>query len=749
MDEVWLSPKEGGELENLTKRAIQKRINSGYYKKTRRVPSSNGGGKGGVKTEIALSCLSPSLQKKYCSENDVSPLLLPVLAPEAAIEVTNKYLPDMSFSAGRESEAWQGGTPMSINILHNEGVQRSSRLVQEALDVPQGWKKRKWIEAVAIKNDTTVSTIYRKIQKYQKGGLAGLKHSKPRRAKAWSPEAIDWWVGICLKKEHRKLMKDGKKILYAILREEAKKRGWDIGGYESALWWLKKMVTPQLLALQRGGVRALDNTLPPVLRDYSDLTPFEILVGDQHRFDFWVVDDDTGEVFRPEGYVWQDLRTRCFYGGAIDKKYDGQLMGVALRIGIKIFGAFASIYTDHGKPEESKYVQSILKDIRSLGMSAENIIDIPTCPSVDVDPEEIHPCVTIPGTHRKAIVRNAKAKMIEGTFKILEGVMRNTFLVPGYVKRLTASQEEQEIDQQEIERLAKTGKLLAFSEFKVILYKAMDYYNNKKAHRGVRKEWQWRPKPKETTPMDCLKQCCIGGWQPTYLNDDTTDLIFLARDERGVDRGRITFRNEFYEHDALIPLNLDKGEKVEIRHDPMDPEWLLVFYKGEYICRAELVEYSSMKDRNLAERKIEEKARRRKECLAEYRRLTSKIPDFIQHSKTSPVEKAAALIGHDKKRRADEQYELCRTRTPEELAAEMAELESLAEKSKNEVRRKPLPVRPTYFLNDLARYSFCTDYEIAGGGLSESDQDFKTIYEGQMDAGQKEYWEMARKYGTH
>lgn len=745
-----MSQKEVVDIEKSSEKTIQRRLNSSYYKKTKLFPSQNGGGKGGQITKIALSCLTPSLQKRYVEKNDVSPLLLSVLAPEAAIEVANKYLPEMSFSAGaQKSDAWQGDTHISPNILHNEGVQKSSKIVQEALDVPRGWKKRTWIEAVAVKHDTTVSTIYRKIQKYQKGGLAGLKHSKPKQAKAWTPEAIDWWVGLCLKKEHRKLMKDGKKILYAILQEEANKRGWDIGGYESALWWLKKKITPQLLALQRGGVRALDNTLPPVLRNYSDLAPFEILVGDQHRFDFWVVDDDTGEVFRPEGYVWQDLRTRCFYGGAIDKKYDSQLMGVALRVGMKIFGAFSSIYTDHGKPEESKYIRSIMADIRSLNMSAGNVIDIPACTSIDIDPEEIHPCVIIPGTHRKAIVRNAKAKMIEGTFRRFEQLLRNVFLVPGYVKDLCASQEEQEVDQKEIQKLGNSGKLLTFSEFRMIFFKAMDYYNNKKAHRGVRKEWVWKPKPREATPMDCLKMCCQDGWQPTYLNDDTTDLIFLSRDERGVDRGRITFRNEQYEHDALIPLLLEKGEKVEIRYDPMDPEWLLVFCRGEYICRAELVEYSSMKDVGLAGRKIEEKARRRKECLLEYRQLTSKIPNFIQHSQTSPVEKAAALIGKDKKKRADEEHELYRERTSEELAAEVAELEAQAEKNKNEVRRKPLPARPTYFLDDLTRYTFCVEYEIAGGELRKDDYAFKTEYENRMTEGQREYWEMVRKYGTY
>jgi hypothetical protein len=100
-------------------------------------------------------------------------------------------------------------------------------------------------------------------------------------------------------------------------------------------------------------------------------------VGDQHRFDFWVVDDDTGEVFRPEGYFWQDLRTRIIYGAAVDCRYDAWLIGLALRVGIAIFGAFGSIYTDNGRPELSRYLAGILADMRALGLEWERTLDVP------------------------------------------------------------------------------------------------------------------------------------------------------------------------------------------------------------------------------------------------------------------------------------------------------------------------------------------------------------------------------------
>jgi hypothetical protein len=61
-----------------------------------------------------------------------------------------------------------------------------------------------------------------------------------------------------------------------------------------------------------------------------------------------------------------------------------------------------------------------------------------------MDHEEL-PCVVSLSKHIKAIVRNAKAKRIEGTFGVLESILRNMG-VPGSVKRLTDSGEKHRAD---------------------------------------------------------------------------------------------------------------------------------------------------------------------------------------------------------------------------------------------------------------------------------------------------------------
>ncbi len=674
--------------------------------------------------------LPPDIQKALAEKDAVPVSLIPQLAPEAQLTAYKKLsIYNEIANTVPDLPVWGPETAVGPDVVEDPRVHKWAKIVQEAQRVPKGWKKRAWIEAVAVKHDTTYQTIYRYLKRYKQAGLAGLKHTKSTRGKprTWSPEAIDFWIGLCLKGGHRKVNKI--RFYYQVLCEEAQKRGWNIGTYQSAMWWFHKKASPQLIALQRGGVRALDNTLPPVLRDYSDLEPFELLVGDQHRFDFWVVDEETGEIFRPECYMWQDLCTRLLYGGALDRKYDAYLMGLALRMGLMVFGAFGSIYTDWGKPEQSRYIMGILRDMRTIGLNASREADIPF-DAENLDPEEINPLVIAPGTHKKAIVRNAKAKMIEGTFHKLQQILRSVFMVPGYVKDLAGPAEENEIDQLELRRLADRNKLPTFWEFARTFVRAMDYYNKERPHRGVLREWKGRPKPKQATPMDALQARYTAGWRPGPVSQEAIDLIFLPRARRTVDRGRIALQGAMYEHEALIVLD---GQRVECRYDPLDPGWVLVFHEGRYLCTATPVEYSSMKDRELASRKIAEKARIRKGFILEYRRYTSGIPDYRQFSEVPASERAPALTGKDKQKRLEEQKKISGP-SDEEILAGVERIENY----------RPAPVRPI-FTSKWDRYRWILEQEAEGHSVTDEDLAFKADFEASMDEDTREYWQVYKE----
>jgi len=629
---------------------------------------------------------------------------------------------------------------VSPKMLADPKAAEKIRAVQEALACPAGWKKRAWIEATAAKYGVSYQTIYKWIRKFETRGPDALSNHKRRAPKAWDKEALAYWIGLCLKRSHRRL---SLKALYDALKAEAARRGWRIGSYHSARWHLEREVAKYgkeaLLAFRDGGLRALDYVLTPVLRSYADLEPFEILVGDQHRFDFWVVDDDTGRVFRPEGYLWQDLRTRIIFGGALSgEHYDTQTMLLALGIGCRVFGLPKAIYTDHGKPEESRTMSSVIRELSALAVSIETTSDLPAV-------EEEALLAQDPRTHRKAIVRNAKAKMIERTFQELERILVDVLRLPGYVKKLTGSKESQEIDQKEAERLAREGRLPTYFEFCAAFYKALDYYNREKPHRGVHREWPFRPKPPESkcTPLAYLAACMAQeGFRPRYADEAILATIFLFREKRlrKVDRGLVRFRNYLYTHDDLLRLS---GQWVEVRYDPYDPGWILVFHRGEFVCRAEAVEYSSMKDTELASRKLREKYEKHRFFLDLYRELTRGIPDLRQFSAVPKKERPKA-VGKPKEEVpviSEEEFQRqlaelsVEPAKPEPQVDEEAFQRELAERAAMQEEMGPV------FVYKSDRYMYLLERLAKGEAISAEDAAFMAEFEGEMDQAESSYWD--------
>jgi len=362
---------------------------------------------------------------------------------------------------------------------------------------------------------------------------------------------------------------------------------------------------------------------------------------------------------------------------------------------------------------------------------------------LDINTEEILPIM--PGTHKKAIVKNAKAKMIEGTFDKLERILRSRFRLPGSVKRLSDDIHAQDVDHSEAMKLAAQGKLPLFSEFALTMYRACDYYSREREHRGVIKEWAWKPKEKHATPYDCIKHCYeADGWRPRMISSAASNLLFLSKTKRTAILGRIQLFGDKYEHDALVEL--PKGQSVDIRYNPMDTRSILIFLDDKYICTAYPVEYSSMKDMPLAKRKIIEKRSRRKKIAERFREITSISPDFREYSQIEPLEKVAACITADEKKRKQGQNDLYRKLTQEEIDTEVAAIRErsshLPKKTKTQV-----PERPSFFMDEFCRYEWCIQYEIAGGQLTEKDEIWKNEYEANMTPKQLGYWETVKEYG--
>lgn len=703
----------------------------------------------GKGAEIAFSSLPPALQVAIRAAT--SPGELASIPPEAGgcpgQEARNAAA--IVIEEARKEAA--SIPPASPRALSSPSVAGKVQIVAEAALPPHGWGKglRAWKEHVALKHGISPQTLYRWLKDEKEKGLDGLLHGNavPRGHRAWDRQAVEYWHGLVLKREHRQM---SQRVLYGHLADEAARQGWRIGSYSGAVTLAKEIPAP-LLAYRDGGTRALDNALPSIRRDYGDLAPFEIIVGDQHRFDLWVRDVATGEIFRPEGYLWQDLCTRTVYGLAVGRRYDSRMIGQALWLGIRVYGRFGSVYTDNGRPELSKYLGGLGDAYKALRFGAKSAGDM----SRDGFDEGI--LGDLGAGRRTARVRNAKAKMIESTFCKVEEVLRSDFALPGQVRVLGGEKERNDLTQDELAGLAASGKLLTFPEFAKALFEALDHYNIHRHHRGLAGQWRREAThtggatavPAPATPRAYLLDRIARGWRPEYIPERTLDLVFLARACRTVQRGRIQLAGEYYEADELV--DLADGTRVDIRYDSMDPERpVIVLRGGEYLCDAAPMTWGSMVDGDMTRAKIARKRELHRAFREAYLAHTKPIPDLRRYSEAPPalaaLDAAAGKREILRGRKALEEHERLRVRSQEEMDRERAEIEAREAEMQREIRiaRRPkLPDEKRRFFEDgFDRYMWLMrTWILAGGDLDEDDWTFIEKYEAEeLSQGALDYW---------
>lgn len=131
---------------------------------------------------------------------------------------------------------------ISKGALRDRRIARILAILSEAKAPPRGWAKGldSWKKHVAIKYGVALQSIYRWIRRYDERGIAGLSHHKANRdqPKTWTSAALNWWIGQALLPANRKI--DLRSLYQDVLIIEAQRRGWRIGGWSSAIWWMRK-----------------------------------------------------------------------------------------------------------------------------------------------------------------------------------------------------------------------------------------------------------------------------------------------------------------------------------------------------------------------------------------------------------------------------------------------------------------------------------------------------------------------------
>jgi putative transposase len=449
--------------------------------------------------------------------------------------------------------------------------------------VYNGWRRRDVLmplnmvyEALSVEFGVSVSSVKRYIKHIKSNGCQP-KAKKPRPPVAWDAEALEFFKVLYLK-ANREAGRYTVRDAYRRTVLKAKQEGWKIGSEQSAYVHARDIHTT-LRLYAKGGSRALDNMFY-IARDLSGLRPFQVIVGDQHRFDFWVADGD-GVYFRPECYLWLDMRTRLPYGIAFDRHYTTRTVLRALKMGVGKFGKFESTYNDNGAGEKSAVADYTIEQLQNYGMSFRDEGDLYRTEAGEyvvegIDGDDSKMMVNVVKSRAEwkkqnrrifANVKNAKAKPIERFFSTLEQILRDMIL-PGLVIDTTDDAATEEESSRRLEWQKQNGFILTFRDFACRVDEAINTYAHR-VHGTLRR-----------SPLDELEHAIkVEGWRHTFIEKEDIKYLFLERAYATVRGDRVTLAGRQFIGPTLTQnmLRANRGnlaglnrKKVELRYDPDD-----------------------------------------------------------------------------------------------------------------------------------------------------------------------------------
>lgn len=391
----------------------------------------------------------------------------------------------------------------------------------------------------------SIDTLYRKWKAVKADDLKGLvdQRGKWRKGKSSIDETV-WQAFLyyyldeaqhpiqkCL--EYTKMWAQEKRPdLYA-----------DIPSY-SAFYRKLASVPEGVKVLGREGHKAYNDRCAPFIRRiYDDMASNEWWIADNHTFDV-MVKDKAGKLHRPYLTAFLDARSGIFTGFYVTYNPSSEATLIALRRGILEYGIPDNIYVDNGR-------EFLTFDIGGLGHRKKKPKD-----GVELfEPPGVFKRLGINMTN--AIVRNAKAKIIERRFRDVKDSLSRLFNT--YTGGNVVEKPER------LKSVLKTDVIYTDDEFNEYVEAVIKYYFNMMPYNGAVEE------DKGMLKMDVFNKHIARRKRTTSPEDLTLMLMRSSRPQqvgrRGIHLdiagGRIDYWNDEFVHLML-------GKKVYFRYDPDD-----------------------------------------------------------------------------------------------------------------------------------------------------------------------------------
>ena len=398
-------------------------------------------------------------------------------------------------------------------------------------------------------------------------------------------DAIEFMVGTWMQNQ-----RVTKQLIIERTIEKANAEGWRIGSKQTLYGILAniiKQIAPVLVLLRGGTTAYVKSVAPLARRNLLEYRPLEVIVGDQHIWDYFIQHE--GKVYRPECYVFVDMGSRMIVGFKMTlEHYNSMDVASALYEACR-FGIPEAIYTDMGKPELSKYVEQMRINLQGLCSFTDfNEIKDDLIPDMDelAKAEGTGEIYFNQVKHLVAIGRRPNSKPIEGYFSIIERKMKDVTGGVGYAKKVDDPDENLRLIAA-AEKLKKNGGLMTLDEFMQCVFKVFSWWNEHLISTDKIIPCKWF--------LENLKQ-----HPRPQVDDYHFDLMLLPEKEVSVRNSQISVNGYVYYHYELsrYSSNYAKNRKVLVKFHPDDPERIHIFdpHTKEYLGMPEIVNKINPKD---------------------------------------------------------------------------------------------------------------------------------------------------------
>ena len=527
----YLTVKQVAELKSCSERYVKQLAKERKLESIQEINS-----KGRPKYLIPVSALPENLQAKYYQQKRTEAGILPEKKPEAKPEKPKP--PQRTFEQLSDEERQQ--VTEWTEIL-NEWQAMRSQYPKSKTEFDKLYIGKCQLEHPNLK--VSESILYRKWAAYRDGNTEGLldKRGTWSRGTSTIPEPVwnaflCWWldenkpaVSLCYRNTISWTEEFHPELVSEIPNERAFRRRID------------RDVDYYLKTLMRDGEKAFtDRCAPYIMRMYDELEANDCWIADTHTLD--IISKDGTTKHRLYLTAFLDAKSGILTGWNIAESASSDSVRLALRNGIQKYGIPKCIYVDNGR----EYVNHQLGGRGHRTKKNE---------SPASEPPPIFKRLGI--EMRNAIVRNARAKPIERTFRIVKEQFSK--LWTGFCGGTILERKES------LKQIIKNGGLPCDYEIRELLgtwidgeYNQQPYGGRERCFRGMSRMEVW-----SNTLTEIRKP---------VSEEDLNLLLMKTTRKQKIKRNGVSVTisgEEFWFYDKIQTLENLRRE-VYVRYDPAD-----------------------------------------------------------------------------------------------------------------------------------------------------------------------------------